>query len=177
MIGDVISWVLLVSVVAAVFVILVPSIIGFKLYAITSGSMAGTFDRGALVYDKEVPVADLKVKDIITYKPPPETGVTSLVTHRIVSITTDEGQRIFQTKGDANETADPWTFVLNADTQPRYEFHLPYLGYVMIVLGQPASRLILVLLCGGLIAVALIRELLRMGRGREKSSGAKPVAA
>ena len=50
--------------------------------------------------------------DVITYRPPAGSGPAGLVTHRIVAITTDEaGRRTFRTKGDANDVADPWTFI------------------------------------------------------------------
>jgi signal peptidase I len=44
--------------------------------------MSGTYDRGSLVLDEVVPVADLKVGDVITYHPPAG-GRMGLITHRI----------------------------------------------------------------------------------------------
>ena len=64
----------------------VPGLLGLDRYVITGGSMSGTFERGALVFERQVPVSDLRVGDIITYLPPSESGLTELVTHRIVSI-------------------------------------------------------------------------------------------
>ena len=65
----------------------VPGVLGFDRYVITGGSMSGTFERGSLVFERKVPVADLKVGDIITYLPPADSGVSELVSHRILSIT------------------------------------------------------------------------------------------
>ena len=64
----------------AALLVLTPSVIGWQRYAIVSGSMSGTYDKGSLVLDEVVPVADLKVGDVITYTPP--TG-DHLITHRI----------------------------------------------------------------------------------------------
>ena len=50
---------------------LLPGLLGYQRYVITSGSMTGTYDRGSVVFDKVVPVADLQVGDAITYTPPP----------------------------------------------------------------------------------------------------------
>ena len=50
--------------------VLVPALLGFQRYVITSGSMSGTYDRGSLVLDEVVPVGDLRVGDVITYTPP-----------------------------------------------------------------------------------------------------------
>src|SRR3954451_2679775 len=86
---------------------LLPSLLGYDRYVITSGSMTGTFDIGSHVFDKPVPTADLAVGDVITYLPPESAGVPHLVTHRIVSIHssgtgTGTGPPTFRTQGDAN---------------------------------------------------------------------------
>src|ERR1044072_8768190 len=76
---------LLAAVIVAMLVLL-PSLFGWQRYAIVSGSMTGTYDRGTLVLDEIVPVADLKVGDVITYLPPSGAGPDHLITHRIASI-------------------------------------------------------------------------------------------
>src|SRR6188508_1600172 len=40
-------------------ILLIPAALGFQRYVIVSGSMTGTYDRGSIVYDKEMPVSDL----------------------------------------------------------------------------------------------------------------------
>src|SRR5690606_42009418 len=100
------------SVIGTVIVALVlaPALLGYDRYVITGGSMSGTFERGTLVLERQVPVTALKAGDIITYRPPAESGVTELVTHRILSVTEDSsavGGLVFRTKGDANTSADP----------------------------------------------------------------------
>ena len=67
----------------------VPALFGIQRYVIVSGSMTGTYDRGSVVFDQVVPVASLKVGDVITYRPPAGAGPDHLVTHRIAAITTD----------------------------------------------------------------------------------------
>ena len=79
-----------------------------------------------------VPVADLKVGDVITYTPPRGSGPDGLVTHRIASIgRDDQGGRVFRTKGDANPVADPWTFSLDSATQARVRYGIPYAGHAL----------------------------------------------
>jgi signal peptidase len=85
--------------------VLVPALLGFQRYVITSGSMTGTYDRGSLVFDRVVPTSTLKAGDVITFRPPGQTG---LVTHRIVSVRSVRGQRVLRTKGDANRQPDLW---------------------------------------------------------------------
>src|SRR3954471_15719820 len=89
--------------------LVVPALMGWERYVIVSGSMTGTYDRGSVVFDQVVPTASLKVGDVITYRPPATSGVDHLITHRIAAVTTDRGTRVFRTKGDFNQVADPWT--------------------------------------------------------------------
>lgn len=157
-----------------VALMLVPAVLGFDRYVITGGSMSGTFERGALVLEREVPVTDLKAGDIITYLPPAESGVTELVTHRILSVTEDasaDGGLVFRTKGDANAAADPWTFTLAAPLQPRVEGWVPMLGWVFIALSMPAVRMLAIGIPAALIALLYVRDLIRELRAGRRPSG------
>ena len=75
---------LLVMVLALAF--LLPAAFGLQRYVITGGSMEGTYDLGSVVFEESVPVADLQVGDVITYVPPADSGIDTLVTHRIIAI-------------------------------------------------------------------------------------------
>jgi signal peptidase len=161
---------LLVAVVVACLVLL-PSLFGWQRYAIVSGSMTGTYDRGTLVLDEVVPVSDLRVGDVITYKPPAGAGPEHLITHRIASISAD---RVFRTKGDANPVADPWTFRLSAPTQARVRAGIPYLGRVLWALSRRDVRTIVIALPALLIALstllALWRTLGEAARAQERTA-------
>ena len=134
----------------AALLVLAPAVIGWQRYAIVSGSMGGTYDKGSLVVDEVVPVADLKVGDVITYTPP--TG-DHLITHRIAWIGRDaSGTRIFRTKGDANPVADPWTFALDRTEQARVRFGVPFAGYALTALAERAVRMVLIAFPAVLIA-------------------------
>ena len=141
---------------------LLPGLLGYQRYVITSGSMTGTYDRGSVVFDKVVPVSDLRVGDAITYAPPPGSGPSGLITHRIVWIGSDTfGRQALRTKGDANEAADPWTFTLDGATQARVAFHVPYVGYVLSALGIRQVRMAVIGLPALLIAFAVLVGFLR----------------
>jgi signal peptidase len=134
-------------------VVLTPALWGWQRYAIVSGSMTGTYDRGSLVLDEVVPVDQLKVGDVITYLPPAGAGPDHLVTHRIASIERDPaGQLTYRTKGDANEVADPWTFRLGQRTQARVRLGIPYAGFALSALGRKDVRMIVIALPALLIA-------------------------
>jgi signal peptidase len=134
----------------AALLVLAPAVLGWQRYAIVSGSMSGTYDRGSLVLADVVPVSELQVGDVITYTPP---AGDHLITHRIAWIGRDEqGRRLFRAKGDANPVADPWTFRLDQGTQARVRFGVPYAGHALSALGRRDVRMVVVGLPALLIA-------------------------
>jgi len=128
----------LVFVVAA---IIVPALFGLQRFVITGGSMTGTIPKGAVIYSRITPVEQLRSGDIITFTPP---GFSTAVTHRVIAVESgSDGRPAFRTKGDFNETADPWGAVtLDEPQQARYVFQVPLLGYVLAALSarRCASR-------------------------------------
>ncbi len=143
-------------------VLALSALLGWQRYVIVSGSMAGTYDRGSLVLDEVVPVAELKTGDVITYRPPAGAGPDGLVTHRIASISRGEdGARVFRTKGDANETADPWTFTLPQAEQARVKAGIPYAGFAVAALSRKDLRMLVVGVPAALIALMSLAGLWR----------------
>jgi signal peptidase I len=142
--------------------VVVPAALGYDRYVITSGSMTGTYDRGSLVYARDVPTAGLRVGDVITYAPPTSAGPKGLITHRVVWIGRDRsGARAFRTKGDANAARDPWRFTLDRPRQARAAFHIPYLGFALAALGIREVRMLLIGLPALLIALGTLARLWR----------------
>lgn len=134
-------------------------LLGFRSYAITGGSMESTIAKGALIVDRIVPVSTLEVGDVITYRPPER---SDLVTHRIISIDTETSSApLFRTKGDANESVDPWTFTLDSDRQVRYVFQVPYVGYALLIFGSPLMRTLLLVGLALLLTFSLFLKLWR----------------
>jgi signal peptidase len=139
--------------------ILVPALLGYQRYVITSGSMTGTYDRGSVVFDRVVPSASLRPGAVITFRPP---GHPTFVTHRIASVQTVRGRRVFTTKGDANRAADAWGAIALGDArQARVAFHLPYLGYVIAALSEKKVRMVVIGIPALLIALAALAGLWR----------------
>jgi signal peptidase len=153
------------ALVFAVAAILLPGLLGLQRYVITGGSMTGEIPKGSVVYSRITPVGHLRAGDIITFTPP---GMSGAVTHRIVAVEKGpEGQRAFRTKGDFNETADPWNpITLNEPQQARCVFHVPLLGYALAALSMRSVRIALIGLPAVLIALSLLWSLWREA-GRE----------
>jgi signal peptidase I len=145
--------------VAMALLVLLPAVLGWERYVIVSGSMTGSYDRGSLVLAEVVPVTDLKVGDVITYRPP---AGDHLITHRIAWIGRDAGgARVFRTKGDANPVADPWTFRLDRPTQARARVGVPLAGHVLSALSRRDVRMGAVALPAVLIALLTLVALWR----------------
>ena len=167
--GTAVGWIV---VIAGALLLLVPVLLGLERYVIVGGSMEPTIHKGSVVFDEDVPVDQLSVGDVITYVPPPETGVTQLVTHRIVRIRVDDsGARWFRTKGDANAAADPWRFELGAERQNRVRAAVPFVGYGLTWLSVPRNRMLLIGIPAAVVALRALRDLLGFRRP------ARPVAA
>lgn len=157
----------------AAIAFLVPGLMGLQRYAIAGGSMTGTYDLGSIVFDKVVPVADLRVGDVITYLPPADSNIDNLVTHRIVSIHGD----VYRTKGDANPDVDPWTFRLTAPTQPRVVASVPYAGWVLLGLQSRSTRMLAIGLPAALIALVSLLQMLRALRAPRQADELQPATA
>ena len=154
-------------------VMFLPPLAGYERYVITGNSMGHTIGRGAIVYAKPVPVAELRVGDVITYPPPPGAGPEGKVTHRIVWAGKGaSGTPAFRTKGDANKTADPWRFELRRPTQARVEADVPYVGYVLAALGIRWVRIAVIGVPALLVAIAVLA-----GAWREAGEEASAAAA
>ena len=154
-----------------------PAVMGWERYVIVSGSMAGTYDRGSLVFDEVVPVSELKAGDVITYRPPRGAGPKGLVTHRITSVTTDpKAGRVFRTKGDANAVADPWTFVLPKGRQARVVAGVPYMGFALASLARREVRMVLVGIPAALIAIMTLAGLWREAGAEAEALGPAATA-
>ena len=169
----------IVAIAALAAATLLPALAGYDRYVITSGSMTGTYDTGSIVYAKAVRTADLRRGDVITYAPPPGASSSQLVTHRIASIRRGpKGERVFRTKGDANQSADPWKFLLPAATQARVETGVPYVGYALLALGNRNLRMLVIGVPALLLALYVLFGMFREARAEarlERTDDAEPA--
>ncbi|MEO7753078.1 MAG: signal peptidase I [Terracoccus sp.] len=157
---------------------LATSLFGFSRYVITGGSMTGSISKGSLAFERSVPVSQLEVGDVITYLPPADSGVSNLVTHRILEITTEPGKPVsYRTKGDANATADSWTFELTQSTQPVVSFTVPALGYVFVALADRDTRMLVIGIPAALLALLSLVELVVVLRRPATAAGEQPATA
>lgn len=157
----------------AALAFMAPSAFGLQRYVITGTSMGGTIDRGSVAFEEVVSVSELEVGDIITYTPPPSSGIDELVTHRIVKIR----GTTFRTKGDAVPQPDPWKFELDADTQARVTFTVPYVGWIFIALADRVTRILVIGVPAGLIFLLSLAQVVRVLRRRPDAALPTEAAA
>jgi signal peptidase len=168
----------LVVLLALAVAMLLPALLGYQRYVITGSSMSGTYDRGSLVWERQVPVSELQVGDVITYQPPRDRAPDGLVTHRIVSVKRDPHQGlVLRTMGDANPAPDPWRFTLASESQSRVEFAFPYLGYAFAALALREVRMVAIGLPALLVALVLLTRLWREAgeESRARRQGPAPI--
>jgi signal peptidase len=174
-VGSIAGSVLMLAVLLLSVAYVVPSLLGYQRYIITGGSMTGTYDKGSVVFEQVVPSSELKVGDVITYLPPQSSGVTNLVTHRLVRAHAgQDGRTVYRTKGDFNPSKDPWTFTLDHAEQPVVRFHVPYIGWFFLFLADPHHRMLLIGIPAGIVALLSIGEAANNVR-KAKRPGSRPT--
>lgn len=135
----------------AVFAALVavPKANGWIPLTVLSGSMEPTYPVGSQVVVERVEgdqVTDLRVGDVITFLPHPESATA--VTHRIVKKSyRQDGTAVFTTRGDANNADDTWALT-EQQIRGKVRYHVPYAGYLATALTQEKKDL-------GVIALAV----------------------
>lgn len=170
------GWIATAAVLVLAGLMLVPTALGYGRYVLVSGSMTGTYDIGSVVYTKDEPVSSLRVGQVITYAPPAGQSPQELVTHRIVSRQVRDGRIVLRTKGDANQSADPWTFTLRDTRQAVVRFGVPHVGYVISAFADRRVRMVVVGVPALLIAlfavVGLFRDAAREAREEAEAKAA-----
>lgn len=144
-----------------------PSVLGITPMVVMSGSMSGDaedhIEVGDLIFVGNVEPENLRAGDVIAYM----SGGTT-VTHRITEISTDaDGDLLFTTKGDANETEDSEA-VTEEQLVGVYQGRIPKVGDFALFLQQPLGMLLFI---GVPLLAFIIYDILRRQRyaSREKA--------
>lgn len=119
----------------------IPTILGYKVMAVLTGSMEPVLRPGDLIVVKPVAPMKVKVNDVITYK----NSQNTMVTHRIVDLKDKEGEVFFETKGDANNVKDEGD-VQSDQLVGSLLFSIPKVGYLVNFLKSPAGLAILLVI-------------------------------
>lgn len=137
-----------------------------RAMAVTSGSMEPGIAVGSLLVVKSIEPETISVGDVITYS-----GYTTdkLTTHRVLAVSRVKGVLHFQTQGDANDTPDP-DLAPAAGVVGLAVLDVPYAGRALNMLSHPHTRLIVLGVPAGWIAIKQVLRLraLLIYRGRHR---------
>jgi len=136
----------------------IPSIMGYRLMTVLSGSMSPVIEAGDMIVAKNIDPENIEIGDVITYRVDQDT----FVTHRVMEITEQEGKLAFKTKGDANNIDDQ-SLVTPEQVIGSLAFRIPYGGYISNFVRSPIGFILfilipIILLIGGEIK-SIIKEL------------------
>ena len=142
----------------------VPSVGGWLPLIVLTDSMYPEIHSGDLIICHTEDAENIKEGDIISFFDPAGNG-TSIVTHRVTEVTTEDGGLAFRTKGDANNVED--SMLVPADKLVAlYRNRIPNMGNVAMFM-QTTQGLIICVVCPILLLVGY--DMIRR-RKYEKSS-------
>lgn len=150
---------LIVVLVLMLAAVLIPKLcFGVEMKAVMTSSMEPELPVGSLLIIIPTEYEDIHIGDDITFV---RDENLTLVTHRVIA--KDDAAQKITTQGIANNTADAPTSYQNV--VGKVFFHIPYIGYLVILLSTTKGKIIAVIL---IIAVMLI-SLLTDKYSKEKS--------
>ena len=128
----------------------VPSVGGWLPLIVLTDSMYPEIQSGDLIICHTEDAENVKVGDIIAFFDPAGNG-TSIVTHRVTEVTTEDDELAFRTKGDANNVEDA-KLVPAEKLVAVYQNRIPNMGDVAMFM-QTTQGLILCVVCPNLVLV------------------------
>jgi signal peptidase len=148
---------ILILIVGVTFVI--PVITGStQVLIVLSGSMDPVMRPGDMVVVESISPDELNVGDVIAYSDPggkPDV----LITHRIISVE-DGDERVFHTKGDANEDQDSYT-VPASNLVGKMVFVIPYAGYLPAATKNPLVLLVMIVFPALVLILDEVRKIIQ----------------
>lgn len=138
-----------------------PHVSDYKTEIIVGRSMEPTIPLWSVIVVEPVEPAAIRTGDVIVAEPAELGG--RKVTHRVTAREPGEhGKLVFRTRGDNNDTTDPWK-VIYEDEAWRVVEHVPHVGWIMAKAQTRAARLLLVVLPVLLILAQVLRWIWRDG--------------
>lgn len=135
--NDIVTYIVCILAIAIILLNAVPYLLNMNSYVVLSGSMEPNIHTGSMAYVyKNISIEEIETGDIIAFQTD-----SALVTHRVVG--KDDKNKVFITKGDANENVDfapvPYDMFLGKTI-----FSIPYFGYLMSYINSTKGKIIIV---------------------------------
>ena len=129
----------------------------YGAYVIASGSMEPTIMTFDAIVTKRVDPEKLEVNDIITYRSEDPYSLGIMITHRIIAIDYENGEKRYTLKGDDNNASDRLK-VSGKQIYGKVVMVIPKIGYLQQVLATSYGWIIAVVVPSvGIIAYDLIK--------------------
>ena len=161
-----IAWLAILGIGAIISVaVLIPRLAGATPYVVLTESMRPSMPPGTMVVAKPVEPVRLGIGHVITYQL--ASGAPTVVTHRIVAVGDRDGERIFRTKGDANEDPDRG-WVREVQVRGVAWYAVPYLGYVTSAITADQRQIALIVIVTFLLGYA---GYMFVSAGRDRANG------
>lgn len=172
-ISNIIFWIVIAAIAVSLIIFIIgtrlkndntTSFLGYRWYKVLTSSMSPEILPGDVVIVK-VGADDLKTDDIITFNPTADKN--AVLTHRLVgSLTDNEGNTIYKTKGDANKSYDVQG-VTPDQIIGKVVFKVRYISRIVTYISEHLILSIFVLV-GFISAVYIIKRLIKFKLGSVK---------
>lgn len=122
-----------------------PDLFGYQLKTVLSGSMEPTFKTGSVIaVNPEIEGKTFAEGDIVTFMQDEDT----LVTHRIIGVTQNGENTIYETKGDNNDGPDTQPLLAENIVGEYTDFTVPYLGQIITFANSQMGAVVLLIVPG-----------------------------
>jgi signal peptidase len=171
---DVVLVALIVLVVATVLVArVIPFVSGGTTFVVGGGSMEPAIPMGAVVLAMPVTDDELAVGDVVSLQVGKDRAI---FTHRIIRLVDRTDGLWLETKGDANEHADPSIIPATA-VIGRVAVTLPFVGYAVHLLSTAQGVLFLLALGIFTLAGAWLLESLEIDQAKARHRASRALGA
>ncbi|MBP3330067.1 MAG: signal peptidase I [Clostridia bacterium] len=147
------------------------NIAGYSIMTVMTGSMEPAYQVGDIIVIKKTNENELQVKDVITFISTDEELNGQPITHRIIDITEENGQKKFETKGDNNRIADE-TPVTSDRILGKVQLRIPFVGRAVNFMQTNRIAFFLIVILPMLVIMALeVKDIIMIARSGDEDEG------
>lgn len=144
------------------------NIAGYSVMTVLTGSMEPDYQVGDLIVIKKTNTDELKVKDVITFISTDGELSGQPITHRIINITEENGQKKFETKGDNNQIADE-TPVTSDRVLGKVQLKIPFVGKAINFMQTNRVAFFLIIILPMLVIMAFeVKDIILIARSGDE---------
>jgi signal peptidase len=151
-----------------------PSVFGYSVFRVMTGSMEPELETGSLIVVRKIEPAALKEGDIISFYSRDASLDGAVNTHRIVAIQENDGGYSFTTRGDANNVDDRYP-VAEEDLIGKVIYSSVGLGKLVRLLSNPLIFIPVICLPLGIMMITNLVHTISLAKQIAKEEEEKAV--